>query len=121
MKLTTATETLAILRDVFIPRLLLVDKHQHELDEAINLGISALKTIEDGNFMVKPTHQLQPQIDIKTLYEQTTMYCELINQSEDENYKIEIYQRPDTPIKVFVYWSKEQHKITSINYTIKGE
>ena len=47
MKLTTAIETLVILRDVFIPKLLLADKHQQEIIEAINLGISALKTIED--------------------------------------------------------------------------
>lgn len=59
--------------------------------------------------------------DIKTLYEQCTLYCELINQSEDDNYNISIYQQIGTPIKVIVYWSKELHKITSINFTIKGE
>ena len=53
MKLTTAIETLALLRDVFIPRLLLADKHQQELVDAINLGISALQTIKDGNFEIK--------------------------------------------------------------------
>ena len=47
MKLITAIETLVILRDIFIPRLLLADKNQQEIVEAINLGISALKTIQD--------------------------------------------------------------------------
>ena len=122
MKLTTAAETLAILRDVFIPRLLLADKHQHELDEAINLGISAIKTIEDGNFMLKPTHQPQPQIDLKTLYEQTTMYCDYIENfiSKDKKYLVEVYQQPDTPIHIFIYWTRQgMTKIHSIAYTIK--
>lgn len=91
---------------------------------AINDAISALMTIEDMNFYGIPPVKKEPAtagFDIKTLYEQTTMYCDIINQSEDENYKIEIYQQPNTPIKVIVYWSKELHKITSINYTIKGE
>lgn len=91
---------------------------------AINDGISALMTIEDMSFYGIPPVKKEPAtagFDLKTLYEQTTMYCDIITTSEDENYKIEIYQQPDTPIKVFVYWSKELHKITSINYTIKGE
>ena len=91
---------------------------------AFNDGISALMTIDDMNFYGIPPVRKDPAtagFDIKTLYEQTTMYCDLISKSDDENYHIEIYQQPDTPIKVFVYWSKEHHKITSINYTIKGE
>lgn len=91
---------------------------------AINDGISALMTIEDMSFYGIPPIKKESAtagFDIKTLYEQTTMYCELISQSDDESYHIEIYQQPNTPIKVFVYWSKELHKITSINYTIKGE
>lgn len=134
MKLTIAAETLAILRDVFIPRLLLADKHQHELDEAINLGISALKTIEDGNFMLK-THlnsvygkmcykdtDSAGKIDLKTLYEQTTMYCERIDTflSSDNKYYVEVYQQPDTPIHIFIYWTRHgMTKIHSIAYTIK--
>ena len=91
---------------------------------AINDGISALMTIEDMSFYGIPPVKKEPAtagFDIKTLYEQTTMYCDLIATSEDHQYHIEIYQQPNTPIKVFVYWSKELHKITSINYTIKGE
>lgn len=90
---------------------------------AINDGISALMTIEDMNHYGLSPYLKEPPtgFNIQTLYEQTTMYCDLINETEDENYKIEIFQQPDTPIKVFVYWSKELHKITSINYTIKGE
>ena len=47
MNIEQAIETLVILRDIFIPRLLLLDKHHNEIVEAINLGISALKTIQD--------------------------------------------------------------------------
>ena len=134
MKLTTAAETLAILRDVFIPRLLLADKHQHELDEAINLGISALKTIEDGNFMIKTylnsaygkmcykDTDSAGKIDLKTLYEQTTMYCDYIENfiSKDKKYLVEVYQQPDTPIHIFVYWTRTgTTKIHSIAYSIK--
>lgn len=91
---------------------------------AINDAISALMTIEDMSFYGIPPVKKEPAttgFDIKTLYEQTTMYCDLIAKSSDHQYNIEIYQQPNTPIKVFVYWSKELHKITSINYTIKGE
>lgn len=91
---------------------------------AINDGISALTTLEDMKHygisldIKKP---LPTTFDIKTLYEQTTMYCDLIATSSDYQYNIEIYQQPNTPIKIFVYWSKELHKITSINITCKGE
>lgn len=92
---------------------------------AINDGISALMTIEDMSFYGIPPVKKEPAtavFDIKTLYEQTTMYCDLIATSSDHKYNIEIYQQPNTPIKIFVYWSKElPKKITSINYTIKGE
>ena len=91
---------------------------------AMNDAISALMTIEDMQFYGLTPVKKKPAtagFDIKTLYEQTTMYCNIIKVSEDENYKIEIYQQPETPIRVFVYWSKDLHKITSINYTIKGE
>lgn len=50
MKISVAIETLVILRDVFIPKLLLAYKHQQEIIEAINLGISALQTIQDGDY-----------------------------------------------------------------------
>ena len=53
MKPSIAIETLVILRDIFIPKLLLADKHQQEIVEAINLGISALKVVEDGNYKLK--------------------------------------------------------------------
>lgn len=58
-------------------------------------------------------------IDLKTLYEQTTMHCELVETQHDENYKIEVFQQFNTPIFVFVYWSKLTHTITSIVYTIR--
>lgn len=61
-------------------------------------------------------------IDLKTLYEQTTMYCELIEtKHEDVYHDIEIYHQLDTPIFVYVYWDRYKHTIHSIVYTIKGE
>lgn len=100
-------------------------EHQNQTPlTAINDAISALMTIDDMAHYGLTPYLKEPasaDIDIKTLYEQTTMYCDITTVSEDENYKIEIYQQPDTPIKVFVYWSKELRKITSINFTIKGE
>ena len=134
MKLNIAAETLAILRDVFIPRLLLADKHQYELDEAINLGISALKTIEDGNFMLK-THlnsvygkmcykdtDSAGKIDLKTLYEQTTMYCEFVMRHDfTDTIYAEEFTQLETPIGIYVYWNKEKNKIVGIEYFIKGE
>lgn len=128
MKLTTAAETLAILRDVFIPRLLLADKHQHELDEAINLGISALKTIEDGNYQLK-TKSSHPYgkmvtdpslVNMQTLYEQTTAICEKVETYLTDDYYVEIYHQPDTPIYIFVYWTRKgMTRINSIAYTVK--
>lgn len=47
MSLEQAIETLTLLRDIFIPNLSLIDQHQQELHDAINLAISALKTIQD--------------------------------------------------------------------------
>lgn len=90
---------------------------------SLDMGISALMTIKDGNYQLQqdppvPNKDVPPAIDLKTLYEQTTMYCELIATSSDYKYNIEIYQQPDTPLKVFVYWSKEHNTIVSINYTI---
>ena len=126
MKLTTAAETLAILRDVFIPRLLLADKHQHELDEAINLGISALKTIQDGDFIMRETIKRHStygmtncmKIDIKTLYEQMTMYCDLVGETKDGNKLIfEKYHQPNTPIDVNVYW--ENNHVIKMTFEIR--
>lgn len=45
-------------------------------------------------------------IDLKTLYEQTTMYCNRIDMfiSKDNKYIVEVFQQPNTPINVFAYW-----------------
>lgn len=50
MKISIAIETLVLLRDTFIPRLSHAKKHQQEINEAINLGISALQIIQDGDY-----------------------------------------------------------------------
>ena len=47
MNITTAINILVILRDTFIRKLSLIPKHEKEVQEALNLAISALQTIED--------------------------------------------------------------------------
>lgn len=43
-------------------------------------------------------------IDLKTLYEQVTMYCNLIDTINGEIYKVEFFEQPDTPIVIRAYW-----------------
>ena len=136
MKLTEAMETLSILKELSLPHL--IPQHKEEIKQALDLGISALKTIEDGNYQLK-THlnaaygkmcykdtDSAGAVDLKTLYEQTTMYCE----KDDERYqyfangdvrKVEYYQQPDTPIRVVAVWniSKSTPKLIEISYQIK--
>lgn len=97
--------------------------HSPKEQASLDMAISALMTIKDGNYKLQqeppvPNKDVPPAIDLKTLYEQTTMYCELIATSHEHKYNIEIYQQPDTPIKVFVYWSKDHSTIVAINYSI---
>ena len=65
-------------------------------------------------------------IDLKTLYEQTTLYCEQI----DERYqyfangdirKVEYYKQPDTPIRVVAVWniSNALPRLIEVSYQIK--
>ena len=42
-----AMSVLAIVSEHLLPRFPLADPHKHEISEAINLAISALKTIHD--------------------------------------------------------------------------
>ena len=111
-------------------------RSQHALDVyawiALDNAISALKTIEDGNYQLK-THlnsvygkmcykdtDSVGKIDLKTLYEQTTMYCEKIDTYLVTDYYVEVYQQPDTPICIFVYWTRTgTTKIHSIAYSLK--
>lgn len=60
-------------------------------------------------------------IDLKTLYEQTTMYCELVVKGINEKYTIETYHQPETPIYVLVYWNNANNTIKAITFIIKGE
>ena len=115
---------MTITEDVAVLHALKAEQKSPSSLTANNDGISALMTIDDMNFYGIPPVKKEPPttgFDIKTLYEQTTMYCNILKETEDENYRIEIYQQPDTPIRVYVYWSKALHKITLINYTITGE
>ena len=126
-------QLLVELRDKKLPFLHISDKDFHNYFVAINDAISALKTIEDGNYQLK-THlnsvygkmcyedtDSTPQIDLKTMYEQATMYCELIDQYPIRSYEVEVWHQTDTPINVYVYWNKEHCKIFEIIYKIKGE
>ena len=60
-------------------------------------------------------------IDLKTLYEQTTLYCELVETIHHPAYKIEIFHQPDTPLFVFAYWNYDTNTLHSIAYQTKGE
>ena len=60
-------------------------------------------------------------IDLKTLYEQITMYCELVVKEILEKFTIETYHQPETPIYVSVYWNNANNTIKAISFTIKGE
>ena len=59
-----------------------------------------------------------PQIDLKTLYEQTTLYCTKVDEF-NTRYHVEVYNQPDTPIFIFVYWL--DNSIHSITYTIRKD
>lgn len=124
-------QLLAELRDKKLPFLHISDKDFHNYFVAINDAISALKIIEDGNYQLK-THLNSVyektwyentvsagKIDLKTLYEQTTMYCERIDTMLTEKYTVEIFQQPNTPIIIFAYWSRKgATKLHSIAYQI---
>ena len=127
MKLSEAMEILSILKELVEPYIL--PAHRYEAKQALDLGISALKTIEDGNYQLK-THlnsaygkmcykdtDTAGKIDLKTLYEQTTMYCDLVQKYHAAPLHIEVYEQPDTPIQIYVAWKNK--KIHSISYTIK--
>ena len=92
---------MTITEDIAVLHALKVDHKSQTALTAINDAISALMTIEDMSFYGIPPVKKEPAtagFDIKTLYEQTTMYCNIITTTEDENYKIEIV---NAIIKVF--------------------
>lgn len=97
-----------------------------DLKEAINLGISALKTIEDGDYIMRNTMRRHAtygmnrfmQIDIKTLYEQMTMYCDLVGETKDGDRLIfEKYHQLDTPIDVDVHW--DNNHVVKMTFEIR--
>lgn len=49
MTIDYAINVLIIVRDHLLSRFPLADQHKHEIAEALNLAISALKTINDMN------------------------------------------------------------------------
>lgn len=49
MTIDYAMSVLSIVQSHLLPRFPLADPHKHEISEALNLAISALKTIEDMN------------------------------------------------------------------------
>ena len=124
-------EILSILKELVEPHIL--PAHRYEAKEAINLGISALKTIEDGNYQLKnhlnaaygkmcyKDTDSAGKIDLKTLYEQVTMYCVLVGTEIIGKNKMEIFQQTDTPIFIFAHWqcSDTQDKLYYISFGIK--
>lgn len=58
-------------------------------------------------------------IDLKTLYEQTTLYAEPVDNFRTPEYYVEVFHQLHTPIYIFAYW--EQNKLHSIAYTIRED
>lgn len=116
-------QLLAELRDKKLPLIYISDKDFHNYFVAINDAISALKTIQDGNYNMIRRHSTYGmnrfmQFDIKTLYEQMTMYCQLVGEAKDGNKLIfEKYHQPNTPIDVNVYW--ENNHVIKMTFEIR--
>lgn len=105
-----------------------------KLFEAINLGIAAVKTIDDGNFIYADTDSVYKMktklnsiygkmaseiVDLKTLYENVTMYCDMVDNYRTIDYYVEVYRQPDTPILIFAYW--KHNKLFSITHMIRED
>lgn len=62
-------------------------------------------------------------IDLKTLYEQTTMYCTLLHECDVNKYHIEIYQQNDTPIYIRVVLERNFNStvIHKISFSVRKE
>ena len=108
-----------------------------KLFEAVNLAISAIKTVDDGNFIYADTDsvykmktklnsiygkmccgEVSEKVDIKTIYEQITMRFELYKRDYvDINHCTEVFYQPDTPIVAYIGW--KYNRITQITFTIK--
>ena len=124
MKLSEAMEILSILKELVEPHIL--PAHRYEAKQALDLGISALKTIQDGDYIMRETKRRHAtygmnrfmQIDIKTLYEQMTMYCDLVGEVKDGDRLIfEKYHQPDTPIDVDVHW--DNNHVVKMTFEIR--
>lgn len=86
------------------------DQLTHDEKESLSLADSALKTIRD----MENNNNIPPTFDMKTLYEQITMYAKEVSHFEYYDYKIERYQYPNTPIQILIVW--EYNKIISIQF-----
>lgn len=64
-----------------------------------------------------------PILDLKTLYEQLTMYADYKYEIRDYLRKefIEEFQYPNTPIHIYVHWNYTKDAITKITFSIRKE
>lgn len=85
---------------------------------SIDLAIMALQTIDDGNYILTPPSD-NPPIDLKTLYEQTTLFCTKICTITDHltHQLIEVYHQPETPLYILFYWNKDKGILEKATYT----
>lgn len=62
-------------------------------------------------------------IDLKTLYEQATMYATYLYEIRDYYNKefIEEFIYPDTPIHIYVHWDYNKNLITKITVSSRKE
>lgn len=114
---------------------------RHKMSEAIDLAQGALKTIEDGQYMKRKLNAVYGKmvkqyadtdsirnndIDLKTLYENITMYYTKhderyrypIDQSKTE--RIEYWHREGTPLTAVVVWQLNKvEKIKEISIQVK--
>lgn len=104
-------------------------EHNAEVDEALNIAIGALKTLED-NYYYSKIHLSSPYgqnvsretlVDLKMLYENATMYCDKTDEYIDirVNHRIEVYHQPNTPILIMAHWTRDNYpKLEEISYKL---
>lgn len=96
--------------------------HHPTLDKKARLSIDlakmALQTIDDGNYILTPPAD-NPTIDLKTLYEQATLYCTKTCTITDHltHQIIEVYNQPETPLHILFYWNKDKGILEKATYT----
>lgn len=93
MTIEEAIGTMQLYVNDFLKFAPLAQKHKEEVEESINMGISALQTIQDGNYILNPS-----SIDLKTIYEYITAHSTSCKHSHNGLLSIETHRLDDTPI-----------------------